>query len=141
MTRQLTIATLMVLLTVVIHGVGLFTLIRIMKLETEEEIRRKVHVYSIQGVSATLAIVIGLFFIHGVEIWCYGLLYLAADAMPDLETAIYFSTMTYSTIGYSDMGIPESWRIVAAIEGINGIILMGWTTAFFVPLVARLGRR
>ena len=29
----------------------------------------------------------------------------------------------------------------AAIEGINGILLLGWSTAFFVSLMARMGRR
>jgi hypothetical protein len=34
---------------------------------------------------------------------------------------------------------PE-WRLVAAIEGVNGIILLGWSTAFFVTGMRRLGR-
>jgi hypothetical protein len=34
----------------------------------------------------------------------------------------------------------ESWRLVSAIEGINGIILIGWSTAFFVTVIARLRR-
>ena len=32
------------------------------------------------------------------------------------------------------------WRLVSAIEGINGIILIGWSTAFFVTLIARMRR-
>ena len=30
--------------------------------------------------------------------------------------------------------------MVAAIEGVNGVVLLGWSTAFFVTVVARMGR-
>lgn len=34
--------------------------------------------------------------------------------------------------------VPEAWRLLVAIEGITGILLLGWTTAFFVSLVVRV---
>jgi len=52
---------------------------------------------------------------------------------------LYFSSITYGTIGYSDSAIALEWRLVAAFEGIAGIILLGWSTAFFVRLLGRIG--
>jgi len=49
--------------------------------------------------------------------------------------------MTYATIGYGDEGFDRGWILLAAIEGVNGILLLGWSTAFFVTVMARLGRR
>lgn len=144
MIGQLAIATAMVLLTVVIHGGGLIALIRVMRLETAEERALSPHHdlhASWRGFWFTLLLVLGLFALHGVEIWLYALLYLGAGALPNLEHAVYFSTITYATIGYNDEGLKTAWRLVAAIEGINGIILLGWSTAFFVTMVGRLGRR
>jgi len=89
----------------------------------------------------TFALVMGLFAIHGVEIWLYALLYWLTGALPDLHISVYFSTITYATIGYDDEGLERAWQLVAAIEGINGILLLGWSTAFFVSLMARMGRR
>lgn len=60
--------------------------------------------------------------------------------MQGLRNAVYFSTITYGAIGYDDVAMAEPWRLVSAIEGINGIVLIGWSTAFFVRLVGRLGR-
>ena len=40
--------------------------------------------------------------------------------------------------GYDDDSISQSWRMVAAIEGLNGVVLLGWSTAFFVTVVARM---
>ena len=61
-----------------------------------------------------------------------------AGEFRDFEDALYFSTSTYATIGYGDLVLSRSWRIVGAIEGVNGIILLGWSTAFFVSIVRRL---
>ncbi len=81
---------------------------------------------------------LGLFALHGVEIWLYALVYLEIGALNGLEEAVYFSTITYGTIGYDDEGFHPAWQLVAAIEGINGVLLMGWSTAFFISLAARL---
>jgi len=58
-------------------------------------------------------------------------------ASPD---ALYFSAMTYGTLGYNDDLLHPAWRLVAAIEGINGLLLIGWSTAFFVTVMGRLIR-
>jgi hypothetical protein len=89
----------------------------------------------------TLALVLALFVLHGFGIWLYAFLYEGLGAVADLETAVYFSTISYAGIGYDDRYIVPEWRLVAAIEGINGLLLLGWSTAFFVTIVARLGRR
>ena len=141
MIQQLAIATLMVLATVTFHGFGLLALTRLLRIEQREERREHIFPASVQGIAFTLALVLGLFVIHGVEIWLYALLYHFTDALPDLHKAVYFSTITYGTVGYDNEGIAREWELVAAIEGINGVLLLGWSTAFFVGLVARLGRR
>jgi spore maturation protein SpmB len=135
---QLAVATMMVLVTVGIHGLGLLGLSRLLGLESREERAAHISPLSVRGLLSTLGLVLGVFTLHGIEIWLYALLFLLLGALPDLETSVYFSTITYGTVGYNDHGIAHSWRLVAAIEGINGVLLLGWTTAFFVSLVARL---
>lgn len=140
MLAQLTVATLMVLLTVTIHGVGLLYLSRMLIEEREEEREAHISPLSIRGLSTTLGVVLGLFALHGVEIWLYAIVFTELHALADFQTAVYFSTITYSTIGYDDEGLAEAWQMVAAVEGMNGILLMGWSTAFFISLMGRLRR-
>lgn len=140
MIPQLIVATLMVLLTVTIHGVGLLSLSRMLSEEREEEREANLSPLSLRGLATTLGVVLALFFLHGLEIWLYAAIYLTLDALPDLQTAVYFSTITYSTIGYDDDGLATAWQLVAAIEGMNGVLLMGWSTAFFISLLGRLRR-
>jgi hypothetical protein len=140
MIAELALATIMVLLTVAIHGAGIYALARLLRLEEREEAEEHVHPLSLRGIAATLIVIVGLFVLHGIEIWLYAFLYLGIGSVEGLREAIYFSTITYGAIGYSDAAMAEQWRLVSAIEGINGIILIGWSTAFFVTLVARMRR-
>lgn len=136
---QLAVATLMVLLTVTIHGVGLALLGKYLRLEARDEMSRHVPALSTRTLAFTLVLVVALFALHGVEIWSYALLFMALGAIGDLETAVYFSTIAYAGIGFDDAYISPAWRLVSGIEGVNGVLLMGWSTAFFVTVVTRLG--
>ena len=140
MLLQLAISTAMVILTVIIHGLGLSLLAKMVRIEFHEERSHHVPPLSRRSLFLTLALVLGLFLLHGIEIWLYAFFFVAVGAVATLETAVYFSTISYAGIGYDDRYIEPVWRLVSAIEGINGLLLLGWSTAFFVTLVTRLGR-
>ena len=137
---ELSLATLMVLLTVTIHALGLYAVARLLRLEERDEAAEQVHPLSVRGFVATLVIILSLIALHGTEIWLYAVLYDLIGAVEGLRNAVYFSTVTYGAIGYDDAAMAEGWRLVSAIEGINGVILIGWSTAFFVMVVARMRR-
>jgi Ion channel len=141
MILQLATATVMVLLTVMMHGLGLALLGHAMQSEVKQEQEHHVPSLSMRTLGFTMALVLALSGLHGLEIWTYAFLYDALGAVVDLETAIYFSTISYAGIGFDDRYIEPAWRLVSAIEGINGLLLLGWSTAFFVTVVTRLGRR
>jgi voltage-gated potassium channel Kch len=64
--------------------------------------------------------------------------YLMVDALPTLEDAIYFSLVTFTTLGYGDITLDERWRVLAAFEAANGIIMFGWTTAIIAATAHRI---
>ena len=132
---QLLIATAMVALTVVAHLLGLSALIATThrhsrRLQSDRDLTLQMLV--LVGVS------FGLFVLHGLEIWTYAALYYIVGAINSFEDALYFSTATYATIGYGALTLSRSWRILGAIEGANGVILLGWSTAFFISIVGRI---
>ena len=131
----------MVLMTVMIHGLGLALLGRTMRSEVRQEREHHVPPLSVRSLGFTMALVLALTGLHGLEIWSYAFLFEAIGAVENLETAVYFSTISYAGIGFDDRYINPAWRLVSAIEGINGLLLLGWSTAFFVTIVARLGRQ
>lgn len=88
--------------------------------------------------AAILVAAFGLFALHSVEIWIWAGVFQGLGAFSDFEHALYFSTSTYVTIGYGDIVLPQGMRILGAIEGASGIILIGWSTAFFFSIVDRM---
>lgn len=135
---ELVVATGMVLLTVVIHGTGLMAMGRLLAAHDARQGEAPLNPLSLDGALVTLMLVLGLFVLHGVEIWSYALLFSMIEAVPDLREAVYFSTISYGAIGYGDALIAPEWKLLGAIEGINGSILLGWSVAFFVTVMARV---
>jgi len=126
--------------TVIIHGLGLVLLAKLLRVEERQEVASHIPPLSVRGAAVTIAIILGLFVLHGAEIWLYAWVYLLLDAVEDFSTALYFSTITYAAIGYDAEPLDPKWRMVAGIEGINGLILLGWSTAFFVTVMGRIQR-
>ncbi len=130
---QLFLATTMSLGTVIIHLTGLAFLVRILRSH-----HRLVRPLKSAPVAVLLMTTVTIFAIHTVEIWLYALLYMLLGALGTFEVALYFSTVTYSSVGYGDVLLGEEWRILGAIEGATGLIMIGWSTAFLVSLLGQL---
>lgn len=122
---QLAVGAAMIALCVIIHGIGLFTLGRGIHGERTQERLEKLEPLSMRGTLFTLLTVFALIFLHFVEIWGFAFLYDFLGALPNFQEALYFSTISYATIGYSDASIANEWRMVAALEGVLGVILLG----------------
>nr|WP_237437934.1 ion channel [Altericroceibacterium endophyticum] len=120
---------------------GLFTLQRLLQRDSVLNRIDKAQPLSFHGATFTVATVFALILVHFVQIWCFAFLYDYLHAVSSFEDALYFSTISYATIGFSDAQIAEQWRLLAAQEGIVGVILMGWSTAFFVRILGRLEGR
>lgn len=134
LTLQLLIATGMTVFTVMVHLIGLGLLMALLRAHG----RRFVHHQLLPHAAIILVVVLGLFLLHTIDIWCYAAVYSQLRTFHDFEEALYFSTVTYTTIGYGDLTLPKPWRVLGAIEGANGIILLGWSTAFFFAVLQRI---
>jgi len=75
---------------------------------------------------------------HLLEITIWAVYYRLSGALPSMENSFYFSSVTYATIGYGDIVLPAPWRLHAAMEGLTGILMCGWSGAFFFAAVNRL---
>lgn len=132
---QLAIATVLVGVTVVTHLAGLAMLLTVLR--RHRHVTRRL-VATLYNTAAILSAAFGLFALHAIEIWTWAGTYWWLGVFADFEHALYFSTSTFVTIGYGDIVLGPDMRILGAIEGANGIILIGWSTAFFFSIVDRL---
>jgi Ion channel len=85
-----------------------------------------------------LAVALGIFFLHAIEIWLYALAYVTVGAFKDFPTALYYSATAFSTLGLGDVVLGPEWRLFGAVEGVTGLILIGWSSAFLLSVTSRL---
>jgi hypothetical protein len=135
MIERLALASVMVGITVTIHFFGLMALLWGLRQRAHHLHERQDWIG--QG-GAILFVVMGLVLIHTIEVWLYAGLYFALGAFQDFETAVYFSTTSFTTTGYGDVVLSEKWRLVGSIEGANGLLLFGWSTAFLFSVISRM---
>ena len=50
--------------------------------------------------------------LHVIEITLWAVFYVWQGAMPDLQSALYFSAVTYTTTGYGDLLLPREWQLL-----------------------------
>lgn len=90
------------------------------------------------GIYWVAGVILVMFMASILEVIVWALTYRALDIFQTGEEAFYFSGVTYTTLGYGDMTIEGSWRILSAFEAANGIIMFGWTTALVFAVVQRI---
>jgi hypothetical protein len=135
MLHNLVVGTLAIGATVAVHTFGLMAVTRVMSMIVA---RFRWHGRRSRMV-AMVSVVMGLFAIITAEVWLWAGLYLVLGVVHGLEAAVYFSTVTFSTIGYGDVLPAHGWRLLAALEGVTGFLLIGWSTAYLIAAGIRVG--
>lgn len=132
---NLGVGAFMISLTVFIHTWGLMAVTHIMGWFIGR--------FRLNGhrsrVLAMNSVVIGIFLVLTVEVWLWAACYTLLGVVADFPTALYFSTITFSTVGYGDVVPEHSWRLLAALEGVDGFLLIGWSTAYLIAAGIRVG--
>ena len=130
MLTKLLVAFGLMSVCVVLHAAGLTVVIR----RLEGSLPSFAHK---QGRQLRLLIAVASWavLLHLAEITVWALYYAGGGGMPDLDAALYFSAVTYTTVGYGDLVLPAEWRLVGGIEALTGILMCGWSTAYFLAIV------
>lgn len=75
-------------------------------------------------------------------IWIWALAFHALGAFVTLEEAVYFSLVSFTTLGFGDVLLPMEWRILSGMAAANGFLTFGLMTALMVEALRhiRLGQ-
>ena len=125
MIPEILIGSAMIVVTTLIHGV--FTMVGVEKMRDYVD---RHHEPALIWSTLRLAVfVLWLFLATIIEVWCWALLYLFLGALESIEKAVYFSTVTFTTLGFGDIVLDEEWRLLSSFEAANGLLMFGWSTA------------
>lgn len=91
------------------------------------------------------ALIVSIFMIGAaimMDIWLWTILFyfLEPHILGNIENALYFTTITFTTVGYGDVVLPPEWRLLSSSTAINGMIIFGWSTAFIFEIMSALYR-
>jgi Ion channel len=88
---------------------------------------------SIAGLVISLA-----FVAHLIEIALWAGLFVVCGEFQDFGTAYYHSAVNYTTLGYGDMIMSPSWKLLGPLEGADGALMFGVSTAMIFAVTQRL---
>ena len=96
------------------------------------------------GFSSDVAIVAGAVGFalgaHLLEIGVWAGLLMACGEFPAFAMAYYHSAVNYTTLGYGDVIMSESWRLLGPLEAANGMLLFGVSTALIFAVIHRIAQ-
>jgi hypothetical protein len=67
-------------------------------------------------------------------VWGWAVLYMALGLFDALEPALYFSVVSFTTVGYGDVVLEPGWRLLAGMTATHGLLIFGIFTAFLVEV-------
>ena len=77
-----------------------------------------------------------LLFGHVAEVGVWAIFYAIADVAPAADP-VYFAFVNYTTLGYGDVLPVDHWRLLAPMTALNGVMLIGWSTALIFAFLRR----
>ena len=119
--------------TIVFH-VSMFILIEIAvaRFVTRQDVPA-----SFGGLTFVIAVVsLAAAVLHAVEAAVWSGVFVVLGAIPDLHAAILYSLSAITAYGHAEVFLDERWRLLGAIEAMNGLFLFGITTAFLFSSIA-----
>src|SRR5215203_2493517 len=132
MLSQLLVGWCLMASSVVMHAYGVTSAMRWLR-------RHDVGSWRLSRWARLFVILAGwIILLHVAEITVWAMAYTLMRAMPDLQSGVYFSAVTYTTTGYGDLVLPDRWRLVGAVEALTGILMCGWSTGFFFAVLNKM---
>lgn len=127
-----------IFITILIHGLG--TSWGVQKLAKNKRIATGET--SFHAALYTLSLTaIFLMVLHFLEIAVWATVFMIIPDVKELQTfeeSMYFSMVTYATLGYGDITLGPYWRIMSGFAAMDGILLFGWSTAMFFSAVQKI---
>lgn len=87
-------------------------------------------------------VVFAAFLAHTLEVWLYGIAFYlfvevfhfgafgGAEMTGDWRDYLYFSAITYTSLGLGDVFPLGQARLLTGVEALNGLVLIGWSASF-----------
>jgi hypothetical protein len=122
----------LLVLTVVVHVCAFMLISTALVLEVPSERSRRTPSRFVVTVALTA---LSAAILHGLEAAAWATLYVYLSALVSLRDAMLYSLEAITSYGHADIFLEDRWRLLGAIEAVNGLLLFGLTTAFLFAAI------
>lgn len=130
----------LIVLNVVIHVIGLgFVNDRVVQAFNDATMSRRR--FMPRFVVAMSVIVVAVTVLHALESGIWAIAYRSLGALPDYRYAMLYSISAITSFGHASIFLEDRWKMMGALEALNGMILFGLTTAFLFAMIRQMWAR
>lgn len=72
------------------------------------------------------------------RVWLWAGTFYHLQAFPTLEESVYFTLVSFTTLGYGDVLLPQDLRILGGMVAVNGMLNIGVLTALLIETIRSL---
>ncbi|WP_298533585.1 potassium channel family protein [uncultured Algibacter sp.] len=135
MLLNITIGGFIIGITILIHGYGTFFWVKFLAKKYQNKQNLLLNTKNVWLLIYTAIFLLTLNFIEAI-IWGFTYYILpGVTEFESIEKAIYFSLVTFTTLGYGEITISSANRMLAGFEAMDGVLLLGWTTAIMFSVL------
>ena len=133
MLRQLLFGGAVSTVNIAIHALVMMILIKVARrASARSKSRASEHLMLVM-----IPTVLVLMLTHAAEITVWSLAYGLVDATPPDADRLYFAFVNYTTLGYGDVVPVRRWNLLGPMTALNGVLLIGWSTAVIFEVLRR----
>lgn len=132
---QLLLGSVIVVLTILIEAIFIIAGVQALRklshwLERSHRLQK--------AVVCLAAVTTWLMAAHTIAVWIWAAVFIELGAFDALEPAVYFSVVTFTTLGFGDVILGQEWRLLGGIAAANGLLVFAMSAAFLVEFISRM---
>jgi hypothetical protein len=133
--RPLAVGSVAVLCTILIHALAVTATVTLFRYERK---RGRPGTGLLVDLAIIVLTVAFAFVAHLVDIALWAVLFVLCGEFKEFAGAYYHSAVNYSTLGYGDVVMSQSWKLLAPLEATDGALMFGVSAAMVFAVIQRL---
>jgi hypothetical protein len=128
----------LIAVTIAMHGAGVISMALVgVSIRARIESRNHLTLRHVAAIQIGLIAAVGLLLaaLHGMEAALWAAAYWWLGALNSPADAILYSVNSMSTLGDSGLTLEPHWRLIGALEGMDGMLLFGISTAYIFAIM------
>ncbi len=134
MVTQLLVASVVTMINIAIHAYAMSGVVYV-------DNRNRLFAFNLwpmHGLALRMILVVAVLNIaHLTEIGVWAVAYHLLDVLRSDAHPFYFAFLNFATLGSGEAVLAPEWRLIGPATAMNGIMLLGWSTAVIFSVLTR----